>query len=502
MINVLVTGGAGFIGSNLVNELLKLETYNVFIFDNLSTGRITNLPIHHPNLKFYQLDLLSDFKNWPQLDNLEYIYHFSANADVRGGMFNRSIDLEQNVLVTKALCDYAKKNNCKHFIFASSATVYGEPETYPTKETAPLIQTSIYGASKLSGEAFIQSYSEYLDFQSTIFRFVSWIGYGYSHGVIYDFVKNTFEYSPAAQKMMKENPALADKLERLVKKSKKKLDDFKRIAKALGFDLKRSGVVMDRDTYDNLIRGGNNGHGIHKGNPYGSLIFKRVSMSQNEAKFMPPAGTPLSFDQVAVLKWWIDNGAKLKVPLTKLRNDENIRSLVEEKYRLDLREKSYIETLKLAPVDQNQLEVLDKGKYQWRFLNSEKSLLDIKFIGKKITFNDIELLLKLKEHVIWLNLSNCQLKDDMLSIISEFENLTRLRVQKNNITDKCIPYLKDVNNLKELNFYDTLITDNSFEVLTNLESLEKIFLWKSKVSTLGIEKFKSQKPKIEVITGL
>ena len=64
MINVLVTGGAGFIGSNLVSELLKLETYNVFVFDNLSTGRITNLPINHPNLKFYQLDLLSDFKNF------------------------------------------------------------------------------------------------------------------------------------------------------------------------------------------------------------------------------------------------------------------------------------------------------------------------------------------------------------------------------------------------------------------------------------------------------
>ena len=129
--------------------------------------------------------------------------------------------------------------------------------------------------------------------------------------------------------------------------------------------------------------------------------------------------------------------------------------------------------------------------------------MDVKFIGKKITFNDIELLLKLKEHVIWLNLSNCQLKDDMLSIISEFENLTRLRVQNNNITDKCIIILKDINNLKELNFYDTLITDNSFKYfLTNLKNLEKIFLWKSKVSTLGIEKFKSQKPKIEVITGL
>ena len=105
MINVLVTGGAGFIGSNLVNELLKIEIYNVFIFDNLCTGRLNNLPINHNRLKFYQLNLLSDFEDWPQLDNLEYIYHFSANADVRGGVVNRNIYLEQNVLVTKSVCD-------------------------------------------------------------------------------------------------------------------------------------------------------------------------------------------------------------------------------------------------------------------------------------------------------------------------------------------------------------------------------------------------------------
>ena len=97
--------------------------------------------------------------------------------------------MKQNVLVTKSVCDYARKYNCKHLVFSSSATVYGEPEIFPTSENSALKQTSIYGASKLSGEAFIQAYSEYSDFKSTIFRFVSWIGTGYSHGVIYDFVK-------------------------------------------------------------------------------------------------------------------------------------------------------------------------------------------------------------------------------------------------------------------------------------------------------------------------
>lgn len=189
MQNILVTGGAGFIGSNLVNELLKNKKNRVYVFDNLSTGRLENLELVNPLLSFFNIELLSNYEDWPVFQDLDYLYHLSANADVRGGVHNREIDLKQNVIVTKSICDYAKKNNCKHLVFASSATVYGEPEIFPTPESSFLRQTSIYGASKLAGEAFIQAYSEYSDFKSSIFRFVSWIGFGYSHGVIYDFYK-------------------------------------------------------------------------------------------------------------------------------------------------------------------------------------------------------------------------------------------------------------------------------------------------------------------------
>ena len=133
--------------------------------------------------------MLSNICDWPIIENLSCIYHFSANADVRGGIDNRDIDFKQNVLVTKSVCDYARKNNCKNLVFSSSATVYGEPDIFPTPEESTLKQTSVYGASKLAGEAYIQAYSEYSDFRSSIFRFVSWIGSGYSHGVIYDFYK-------------------------------------------------------------------------------------------------------------------------------------------------------------------------------------------------------------------------------------------------------------------------------------------------------------------------
>tara|TARA_Y100001933_G_C18958591_1_gene547122 strand:- start:553 stop:1494 length:942 start_codon:yes stop_codon:yes gene_type:complete len=182
---IIVTGGAGFIGSNIVSELIK-RGFKVHVFDNLSTGNINNLPLNQ--VQFYNIDLKDDYKNWPKI-KASAIYHFAANADVRGGIVNHEIDFNENLLVTKNTCDYAIKNNIDNIIFASSATVYGEPNIFPTKEDCLSQQTSLYGASKISCEAFIQAYSNYGYFNSTIFRFVSWIGKGYSHGVIYDFVK-------------------------------------------------------------------------------------------------------------------------------------------------------------------------------------------------------------------------------------------------------------------------------------------------------------------------
>ena len=183
--NVIVTGGAGFIGANIVSALLD-KGLNVHVFDNLSTGNIKNLNLEKIN--FYNIDLKQDFKEWPKI-KASKIYHFAANADVRGGVLDHDVDLNENLIVSKNCCEYSVDQKISNFIFASSATVYGEPDIFPTKENMIYPQTSLYGASKISCEAFIQAYSNYGYFKSTIFRFVSWIGSGYSHGVIYDFVK-------------------------------------------------------------------------------------------------------------------------------------------------------------------------------------------------------------------------------------------------------------------------------------------------------------------------
>ena len=186
--SALVTGGAGFIGSNLVEALLN-KGYRVTVLDDLRTGDIRNLNLARIN--FLNVDLLD-----PGLDLVEVtrgideVYHFAANADVKDGWKHPQLDLEQNTLATVKLIEACSHSAIKEFIFSSTGSVYGEPSIIPTPEegTFPR-QTSLYGASKISAEAFIEAYCEAGRLKATIFRFVSVLGKNYSHGHVIDFVR-------------------------------------------------------------------------------------------------------------------------------------------------------------------------------------------------------------------------------------------------------------------------------------------------------------------------
>lgn len=187
----IVTGGLGFIGSNLTEYLLELGQ-EVLILDDLSTGdlRFGATFLDNPNLKFIQIDL---FKASPNelsklFDGADVIYHLAANADVRGGWKNPYVDLNQNTIATHNVAEAARISGIKEFIYASTGCVYGEPNVVPTPETAPMpIQTSLYGATKLSGEGILSVYALNDAFKLTIFRFVSVLGRNYHHGHVIDF---------------------------------------------------------------------------------------------------------------------------------------------------------------------------------------------------------------------------------------------------------------------------------------------------------------------------
>ena len=189
-IRALVTGGAGFIGSHVVDHLLSIGS-KVIVYDNFITGNRLNLEAQssNPNLQIIRGDTLDFSTLLSAMREVDTVFHFQANADVRGGIHHTRVDLEQNTISTWNVLDAMRISGAKTIVFASSATVYGEPAIFPTPEGIQLVQTSLYGASKAAGESMIQAYAEYFGLRALCFRFVSWIGPRYSHGVIVDFLK-------------------------------------------------------------------------------------------------------------------------------------------------------------------------------------------------------------------------------------------------------------------------------------------------------------------------
>src|SRR4051812_39446987 len=196
MARYFVTGGAGFIGSNLADRLLA-DGHAVTAYDNLSTGQPNFLSqaLKHPNFKLVEADLLDEKKLADAVRGHDFVFHLAANADVRFGTDHPRRDLEQNTIATQNVLEAMRHGGVKRIAFSSTGSVYGEPNGHPTPEDAPFpIQTSLYAASKLAGEALIQAYVTGFGFQGYIFRFVSILGERYSHGHVFDFYRQLSEH--------------------------------------------------------------------------------------------------------------------------------------------------------------------------------------------------------------------------------------------------------------------------------------------------------------------
>lgn len=186
-----VTGCAGFIGSSLVDRLLS-NGHRVSGFDNFSTGLHEFIADAKKSAHFtlFEGDLLDTQALTHAMEGCEFVFHFAANADVRFGTEHPSRDLHQNTIATFNVLEAMRAHGIRRIAFSSTGSVYGEATVFPTPENAPFpIQTSLYGASKLSGESLISAYAEGFGFQGYIFRFVSILGERYTHGHVFDFHK-------------------------------------------------------------------------------------------------------------------------------------------------------------------------------------------------------------------------------------------------------------------------------------------------------------------------
>ncbi len=195
MNNILIIGGAGFIGSQLVKKLLSSN--KITVVDNLSRGSTSYIEefMEHENFKFLKFDVSnknecnSAFSEAINFGEIDEVWHLAANSDIPAGVNDSNIDLKDTFLTTFEILNCMKVYNIKVIHFASSSAIYGDCQNLKISEkTGPLLPISNYGAMKLASEAQISAASEHFLQRANIFRFPNVIGTPATHGVIFDFI--------------------------------------------------------------------------------------------------------------------------------------------------------------------------------------------------------------------------------------------------------------------------------------------------------------------------
>jgi UDP-glucose 4-epimerase len=189
---ILVTGGAGFIGSHLCDRLLERKD-KVWCVDNLRLGRHRNIAHleKSPDFHFVELDVLDRLKLKSLFDAAKFdaVFHMAANSDIAAGTKNIRLDLELNHLTTVAILEAMQAHDVKRLFFASTSAIFGETDETLREDFGPLQPISFYGASKLAAEAYISVFAHTFGGNAIILRFPNVVGERATHGVIYDFLR-------------------------------------------------------------------------------------------------------------------------------------------------------------------------------------------------------------------------------------------------------------------------------------------------------------------------
>lgn len=253
------------------------------------------------------------------------------------------------------------------------------------------------------------------------------------------------------------------------------------------------------DTKEGILKGGNHGATILAGNALESNLFARTILPKNNVKYMPPNGESLTYSELKLLEWWIQEGGSFDDALMKNKIPEAIRFVLLRDFSIDTKRKPYYETILAPKVAQNTLTELRQSGWSVSHLSNELNILDVEFKQKTLTDTKMEMLKKVKEQITWLDLSKTNLDDAMLKSIGELTNLTRLNLSNTTISDAGISYLQELSHLEVLNLYDTKISDESVKAIEKLSGLKRLYLWRTNITPKGVALLESNIKGIKVI---
>ncbi|MEX0289642.1 MAG: c-type cytochrome domain-containing protein [Flavobacteriaceae bacterium] len=263
-------------------------------------------------------------------------------------------------------------------------------------------------------------------------------------------------------------------------------------------DKKEGDLVLS--SYSNLMQGGDRGEVVIAGNAEESELYNRITLPESHEDFMPAEGKrPLTDLEVALVEWWINSGAPSSAYVTAMDPGKSILAKVESYLGLD---KNKLINTKVTPPDQLTLDSLRNQGFVVRTLMRDNHFLDANFSlsERNLEERDLDLLLKIKEQLIWLDLSNSGVTDTQLQKLGQLKHLVKLDLSGNTISDMELEYLTTLSNLELLNLYNTRVSEKVLEVVPKMKALKTVYLWQTLVSDTLVERLAQENPHLKVIS--
>lgn len=270
-------------------------------------------------------------------------------------------------------------------------------------------------------------------------------------------------------------------------------------AKCHDNDVQNGGLNLA--TVEGLKAGGDTGPSIIAEDLNSELLL-RVTLPASHSKFMPTSGTPMTFHEVKLLEWWIASGANYNNLLSEYHVDKKTQSSLLKLHKLDMTPRPWIEK-NIAPfIDSSSLTNLKATNLMITQISSDNGWIEVAVpFGSAVDKEQVDQLLPYSEQITWLSLGNATLNDAILLPINTLTNLTKLKLQKNDITSQGLNALTDLEQLEVLNITETNVDDQFLSQLGDFPALKNLYVWGSKISDEGIERARKQFPNINIISG-
>jgi len=254
-----------------------------------------------------------------------------------------------------------------------------------------------------------------------------------------------------------------------------------------------------------LKKGGENGDVFVPGDPAKSMMMKRVHLPEVDEEHMPPKGkTQLTPEQIALLEWWIEEGAPFDKKVAEVTIASDIDAILQTLVDPNAN-KSEVEILLAegtTPPDGEKLKAFKSKGVMIKTLSNNSNWLQVT-IDKNLPVSELlsELSIAFPEQVTWLDLKETPITDAALAPISSFKNLTRLRLEKTGISDEAMEHLKGLKYLEFLNIYGSKVGDQGIQKLSELRNLRRLYAWESEVTASGAKKLEEKMQQLDVNLG-